>query len=218
MSSKSSASGKAPTEDEIVISLIEDYLDRLIAHKPIVLRFTAAAIAGYHGVETSYISWGLQQYRKAQGGRIKKVTAKYTVGTYNRGAGSEWFIFTWPGMTKAQEELGGEMLVIHEINSVVREDVKPMLKNIDVQFSEAVRRRLSVNRGFVKVNAGKLDSYSMMLMRFRADVKKIRPMAMRSVARSMIHILDKCLSDIDGAKVRVDALTNGSRGSGPTTP
>ena len=97
------STGPKKSQTEEVIEVIEDFLHELVAVKPVSPRFTAAQIAAHSRCGApGTISWGLQQYRKAQGGWITEET-EFSIGTFERGANSTWCLFTWPDMTARRE-------------------------------------------------------------------------------------------------------------------
>src|SRR5262245_42307282 len=105
--------------------LLEEFFESCVTATPLVLEFMAADIADYNGVPVGEMSQALQAYRPIASG-VTPVTAEYTIGTYQRGPRSIWYIFTWPGMTVPQRETAGGIFLHHEIMSTLREDIKPM--------------------------------------------------------------------------------------------
>lgn len=178
------------------VAKLEDFFSDCVTQTPIKLQFTAAECAAYLGMYVATVSFWLQTYRDVQGSRTTS-TAEFTVATYQRGRKAMWFILSWPNMTPAENLLGGELFVTHEIMSVIREDVNPMLRNIEVQFAPAVVRNKRINKTMVAVAECKLDGYRSMLLNFQRDVTHIRPMSLRRLTVGLNAALNNTINRVD---------------------
>ena len=183
-------------ETDLLVQQLEQFFTELVTQTPLVLTFTAASCADYLGIDTPIVSGWLQRYRDVQGFKTLS-TAEFVIATFNRGPRSEWFILIWPGMTAGQREAAGEMLTIHEIMSVVKEEIKPMLRNIEVQFNPAVMQNRRVNREFVPVHKTKLDNYRTMVLSLQRDVMNLGKARMKRAAHRLDGVLDATIDEID---------------------
>ena len=188
---------KNQTDEQV--AALEEFFTEIVTQTPIVLQFTAADAAEYIGYETVEVSHMLQRYRDVQGG-LTLSTSQFVIATFNRGRGSVWFILTWPNMRQGEAEIAGEILATHEIMSVIREDVKPMLRNIRVQFGPAVVRNRKVNRRMLDVHVGKLDGYANMVSAFQRNVSRVKQPNMRKVAKALTAVLDATVDEIESTK------------------
>jgi hypothetical protein len=171
---------------------LEDFFEDCLTSTPSVTEFTAAQAASHTGwVGMSSL---LQRYRQAQSG---KNATKYVIATYERGRHSKWMILAWPGMTQRERTLAGRLLTSHEIMSVVREEVRPMLRNAAWQFGPAVIRNKVVDRDLLQVYVHKLAGYRSMLLNFRQDVQAITPQSLNKMARSLEAVLSQSIGQVD---------------------
>jgi len=187
------------------IALVEDFLTDLVTQTPIQCRFTAVDMAIASGVPTPECSNALQWYRDVQSGKTA-YDAQFVVATYNRGRWSEWFILTWPDMTPLMRDAANVLLYTHEVNSVIREEIAPMLRNIWTQFAPAVTRNRKRNVKQVSLLMGKLDGYFSMLSRWRADMTHVQPMKLRKHNAALLAIVDATITDVDTARAFVASL------------
>jgi hypothetical protein len=164
-------------------SNVEGFLLDCVTQTPLKLEFTASELAVYAGVDTPTASGWLQEYRTVASG-VTPETALYTIGTWQRGRGSVWSIATWPTMTVAQRQLASGIYIAHCILSTLHEDIKPMLRNIVTEFIPGIRAN-RMNRTMIQPKISQLDGYFTMLTRYRSDIAGIRPVALRSVVRSL---------------------------------
>ena len=101
-------------------------------------------------------------------------------------------------MTTDERETGSHVLVVHEINSVVFEEVNPMLKNVKVQTMRAINDNHKMNRGLVEVGRQlSFDSYHGLLLTYRENMRKLLPTKLRPVARREIAVINGAIADID---------------------
>lgn len=194
------------------MTMLDDAVDDLegvftdyVTRTPIKLKFTASEIADDLGCDTAWVSQALQNYRYVQSGHSLSTSA-FVVATFNRGARSEWFILTWPHMTRAQQTMGGELLVTHEIMSFIKEDIAPMVRNITHQFIPAYRTNRATNRPMKLVLIGKLEGYVTTLMRFRQDLTHVRPMALRRQAQALDAVLTDTINDCDSLRMHLQVI------------
>lgn len=196
-----------PTNYEVAVTHVEEYLEDCVTRTPLDLDFTAAGLAAYHHTgrgpvsraEVNMASWWLQLYREVCKGKIKSITARYSIGTHNRGPGAVWHVFTWPDMSKDQREVAAGIFVAHEILATLKEDVFPMLRNIETQFVPAIRGN-RINRTMIGPTDSKLDGYLTMLLRFRRDVAGIRPVILRRVTTSLDSTVDAAIRRVEGVR------------------
>jgi hypothetical protein len=178
------------------VSGLEQFFEDYVTRTPIELKFTAAECATYLGEDTWTVSQWLQRYRDVQG-NLTLFDSEYIVASFNRGPRSMWFILGWPNMTSTQRTLAGELLVEHEIMSLIKEEITPMLRNIDCQFGPAVVKNRSVNITMRPVLLTKLDGYRGMLLSFQRDVTHIRPMTLRRHAIALSAALTSAVNEVD---------------------
>lgn len=188
-----------------VVEDIEQFLEDCVTSTPIQLRFMASDLADYHGWDTWVASQALQRYRDVQG-NLTLSTADYVVACYERGPRSTWFIFAWPHMTKPQRNAAADLLVVHQIMSLIREVITPMLRNIQTQFGPAVVGNRTLNRTMIGVIMGELEGYRTMLLAFQRDVTAIRPMTLRRTAVALNSAMTSTVSRIEAARAYVSVL------------
>jgi hypothetical protein len=185
------------------VTLLEPVFMDMVTSTPSRFKFSASEVADALGIDTARVSQYLQTYRDVQGERHAGVTAEFVIATFNRGAGAEWFIIAWPNM---DEQTAAELTTMHEILSFVREEVKPMIRNVEVQFMPSARANSVVKRGMPSVLVGKLNGYQASLMSFRNDISRVRPVVLRTSVAPMLAVLDAAIDDVDRVKLLVGSI------------
>jgi hypothetical protein len=175
---------------------LEKFLTDLITQTPIIVSFTAADAAAYIGIKVALMSSWLQRYRDVEGNKTLS-TAKFTIVCWNRGPGAEWFITTWPGMSPAGREMSGEISTNYAVMTVVREEIRPMLRNIEVEFTPTVLRNRRVNRALVSVNRTKLDGYRTIVLNLQRDSLVLSKAKMKRAAMRLNKVMDATIDEID---------------------
>ena len=183
---------------------VEEFLEDRVTRTPLELGFGAAELADHHGVDTPTASYWLQLYRTVASG-VTPETALYTIGTWQRGRGSKWSICTWPGMTVGQREMSAGIYVAHCILSTLHEDIKPMLRNIVTEFLPGIVGN-RMDRTMLAPKISQLDGYHTMLTRYRTDVSRIRPVALRSVTKALDATIGSYINRIDLMRVTLQGV------------
>lgn len=189
------AAGYNKTDD--LVSKLERFFTDLVTQTPMVIAFTAYQAAGYLGMkDTKDVSTWLQRYRDVQGNKTLS-RAAFTIATFNRGPSAEWYILTWPGATASERDTSGEINTMQCIMTVVREEVRPMLRNIEVEFSPAVLKIRRPNRALVVVNETKLNGYRTIVLNLQRDVLSLSRVRMVRAAKRLDKVLDATVTEID---------------------
>lgn len=189
-----------------VVQSLEDFFLDCMTRTPLTMRFTAADVAAYLQCDTSEVSHWLQRYRDVQGNLVPSASAQFVIATFNRGRYSEWFILGWPNMSQKDRTLAGGLLVTHEIMSSIKEDMDPMLRNVEVQFIPAYLNNKRINRALIPAIQAKLHGYSTTLMDFRQQLHHLTPLSMQRIANGLEALLDLEINRVDSLRAHLATL------------
>jgi hypothetical protein len=175
---------------------LEKFFTDLVTSSPLILTFTRRDAAAYIGATPGEVSGWLQRYRDVQGNKTLS-SAEFTIATWNRGAGAEWYIKTWPGMTPGERETAGEIEAVYLIMTTVREEIRPMLRNVEVELTPSVLRNRRINREALPAWKTKLDSYRTMVLNLQRDVQLLTKPKMKKAVRNLNGVLTATVDEID---------------------
>ena len=173
------------TRAAYIVTQLEQFFLDCVTSTPLRLEYTAAEAAAYIGVSTGTVSSWLQTYRDVNRGNITGVKAEYVISTFNRGPGSVWYIQSWSGITRRQQNTAHRLMTIYAVMTVLREEIKPMLKNVHVEFIAVARHDQPIAREFVSTYLNKLAAYRMMLLGVQNDLQSITITRLRPIVSGM---------------------------------
>ena len=168
-----------------IVTQLEQFFLDCVTQTPLRIEYTAADVGVYLGESTSTISGWLQTYRDVNRGRISGVTAEYVISTFERGPRSVWFIQSWSGITKRQQRTAHTLMMVYSGMTVLREEIRPMLKNVEAEFISVALHDQPVAHEFVPMYLNKLAAYRMMLLGVQSDLSNITILRLRPIAVGM---------------------------------
>ena len=185
---------RAYRAEKEAVRVLTPALEDCVTSTPMRVNFTAAGFGAFLGLPTSTVSELLQLCRTAAGLGL----TEFTIGTWQRGAGSVWTILSWPQM--GYPNIGDELLLSHRAMSLVKEVIMPVLRNVETEFGAAVVKNRRMNRTQISGMKNELEGYGIIVMRFREDLKRITPMTLRRSGKSLDGILKTTYDQIETAR------------------
>jgi len=98
------------------------------------------------------------------------------------------------------------MNLLHLVMSHCNETIKPMLRNMHVEFAPAARlnRRQMVGQIVIQIDA--LNGYRSMLLLFQNNVRAVQPRRLRKVAAAVDVYVTSIIADVDTAVKMLQAI------------
>ena len=189
---------RAPSARVVNIVLrLEEYFEDCVTQTPLMLQYTAADVGDQIGESTATTSGWLQIYRDVNRGRYPGISARYVISCYERGRGAVWFIQSWAGITSEQAQAAHELTTLYSVMTVLREEIDPMLKNVESEFFSMVRHDRRIARSFAQSYITKLNGYHSMLLGVRRDLSTIRPIRLRGIVGGLSGKINTTLTRIE---------------------